>query len=487
MRILPLLLSSLFFLILVGDVKSQFNITNLMEAQLGKLPNENVAIFPSVYDRLEIDYRKKGFSISSTIEQYHTTFEGRGYIDLSQLSLGYKKKGWDIKLGNFYETLGRGLLLRSFEFPGAILEDVGFRSRTYFHRDMLGASVKYRTKKASFQLLHVDALNNVFPPTFSRDERRIDNITAGVANWKYIKGHEVGLIFMRHDDSNGNIDNYVSGSLRGNIVRGLGYYFEYAKDINENNYAFYGGLTGFKGNFSYAIEYRNYDNFSLGAGINEPPAAVKQQTYRVLNRSIHVSDPFNESGFQIDLFYNFKDGTVLNLNHSLARNDFGAIVSTFRQYFLEIQSSIGSDIEYKAFVDYSKDPFKREDDRYSVGLYTDIGVKGNVRILPEFEYQYIDRNGEGLYNVNFQLGVGIGAKLFLSVLAELTDDPFIIEEGSTTRLYLGNTIRYKPNFNDTFQFFFGQRRGGPACSAGVCYEILDFRGMEVRWVKKFRI
>lgn len=487
MRIFFIGFLSLLFLLPTLPCLSQINITNLSEVQYGKLPDESADPFPSFYDRAEFSFRKKGFSIGATTEQYHTTFDGRSYFDLSQLTLGYKKKKWDIKLGNFYETLGRGLLMRSFEIPGALLEDIGFRSRNYFHRDVLGASVKYRTKKATFQVIRADVLNNVLPPTFDRNERRTDLVTAISSKVKYAKGQEAGLILMRREQSNGNSQNYVSGLLNGSFFDGLDYYGEYATDIDNGDYAFYTGLTGYQGAFSFTLEYKKYVNFVLGAGINEPPAAVKQQTYRVLNRSIHVSNPVNEEGYQIDLLYNFKDGTVINFNHSLAINKFGPNSTSFRQFFFEIQSAIGEKIDYKAFLDYSQDPFKGENDRISVGFYTDIGVSEKVRILPEVEYQSFDRGAEGLYNFNLLMGLNVSSKYFYSILGEVTNDPFIIKEGQSSRLYLGNTFRYKPNYKHTFQLFFGERRGGPQCSAGVCYEILDFKGVEVRWIGKFKI
>ncbi|MFT6809887.1 MAG: hypothetical protein ACJA01_003129 [Saprospiraceae bacterium] len=476
----------LFLLFGYIGVNAQISISNFSEFQYGKLPDESADFFPSIYDRAEIDYRKKGFSISSTIEQYHTSFDGRSYFDLSQLTLGYKKKKWDIKLGNFYETLGRGLLMRSFEIPGALLEDIGFRSRNYFHRDLLGASVKYRTKKATFQIIRADVLNNVLPPTFDRSERRTDLVTAVSSKVKYIKGQEAGVIFMRREQSNGQSQNYLSGLLNGSIVSGLDYYGEYATDLENGDYALYTGVSGYKGSFSFTTEYKKYNNFVLGAGINEPPAGVKQQTYRVLNRSIHVSNPTNEEGYQIDLLYNLKNGTILNFNHALAVNQFGSNSFSFREYFFEVQSSLNANIDYKAFIDYSQDPFKGENDRLSIGLYSDIGINEKIRFLPEVEYQSFDRGADGLYNFNLLLGLNVSSKYFYSILGELTNDPFIIKDGQSKRLYLGNTFRYKPNYKHTFQLFFGERRGGPQCSAGVCYEILDFKGVEVRWIGKFR-
>ena len=40
----------------------------------------------------------------------------------------------------------------------------------------------------------------------------------------------------------------------------------------------------------------------------------------------------------------------------------------------------------------------------------------------------------------------------------------------------------KPNRKNTIQLFAGKRRGGPACTSGICYEVLDFKGAEIKWL-----
>ncbi|MCT4646781.1 MAG: hypothetical protein N4A74_17455, partial [Carboxylicivirga sp.] len=61
-------------------------------------------------------------------------------------------------------------------------------------------------------------------------------------------------------------------------------------------------------------------------------------------------------------------------------------------------------------------------------------------------------------------------------------DNFITD---TDKIWLSSTLRYKVNTKHTLQLFAGERRGGPACSAGVCYEVLDFKGVELRWYARF--
>ncbi len=465
----------------------QFSGVSLTEVQLGKLPNESDEAFPSLYDRTEINFRYDEFTAGITIEDYFTEYDDRNYFDLSQASLVFKKKKWDIKLGNIYETLGRGLLLRSFEIPGALIEDIGFRSRTYFHRDLLGLSLKYKTKKATVHVLRADALNNVLPPTFARKDRRVDLVNAVSAKLEYYKKHKVGGILMNHQTAGQGDENLTSGFLEGPITKALNYYLEYATNVSETDrYAFYTGINGYSGSLSFSLEYKRYNDFIIGAGINEPPALIKEHTYKVLNRSTHVTNPLNEEGYQIDIFYTLKDGSSLNFNHAIAVNRFGGRNHVFQEYFAEYTGAIKEVNDYKIFLDYSEDPFKGQSNRISGGLYADIRLNETMRLLPELEFQRFDRSDMGVSNLIFSLGLNVDSKIFISILAEVTNDPFIVRDGQTNRLYLGNTIRYKPNYKNTFQLFFGQRRGGPLCSAGVCYEILDFKGMEIRWTTRFK-
>ena len=481
--------SLLFTFILVVSWQigySQLSGTNLAEFQFGKLPTEINDAFPSIYDRTVLNYRFNKFTAGVTLENYFTKFDDRNYASLSQYSLRYKHKKWDLKVGSLYETIGRGTLLRAFEVKGAILEDVGLRSRNYFHRDILGASAKYKTKKLAIQLMHGDILNNLIPPTNSIAERRKDRFTSLTTEYKYLKKHKAELTFFNFQMDETLANNYLNGILKGPLPLNLNYYIEYSTSITEDDQkALFAGFTGLVGALSYSIEYRNFKNFVIGSGINEPPPAIKMQTYRMLNRSTHVSNPDSEDGYQVDLFYSFENGTVVNFNHALARNDFGNFSPLFQQYFLEVSSSFSNSADYKLYIDYSKDGLKSEPNRYSIGLYNDIKLSENIRILPEFELQQIERFDETFSNQFYSLGFSYKSKLNFNFEIEITQDPFLIEEGSDQLLYPGMNVRYKLNRKHTAQMFAGQRRGGPACSAGVCYEILDFKGVEFRLSSRF--
>jgi len=467
------------------SLNAQFRGSNLLEVQLGKLPDETADPFPSLYDRTILNYQYGPFRASTTIEQYYTQYNDRNYTALSQASLQFNNKHWDIKLGNFYETLGRGTLLRSFEINGAILEDLGFRSRSYFHRDILGAAAKYRTKKLSIQAMRGNVLNNLIPPTFSREDRRTDTFNSLSADYKFFKKHTVGIVLFNFTKDRDD-RNFASTSFNGPLPGNLNYYVEYSQGITESDqFAIYATINGFWGRLSYSLEYKNYQNIILGSGINEPPQALKQQTYRTLNRSTHVSNPLAEDGYQVDLFYSFSNGSVLNFNHALARNRFGRNDFIFRQFFTEWSSQIGKVVEYKAFLDYSIDPLKGEDNRISAGLYTDIKLNQKLRLLPEIEHQLFSRANNDVRNAYYSIGLNYDSQINLSIQLETTTDPFLVNDNQSKRYYPGINMRFKLNQKNTILVFGGERRGGPACSAGVCYEILDFKGIECRWTARF--
>ena len=101
------------------EIRAQLSGQNLMEYQFGRLPDEAGSSFSTIYDRALLDYTFKGFRAGATLEQFYSPFESRNYTSLAQYRLQFNSRPIEIKAGHFYETIGRGLLLRSYEIPGA--------------------------------------------------------------------------------------------------------------------------------------------------------------------------------------------------------------------------------------------------------------------------------------------------------------------------------------------------------------------------------
>ena len=459
-----------------------------MEFQYGKLPHDTTSI-TTIYDRAVANFNYKSFRISTTLEQFQTPTEESSYLRISQFSLRYKAAPFEIKLGNFYETIGRGLLLRSFEIPGAILEDLSYRSRHYFNRDILGIIAKYRHKSFYTKILFGRPLNYVFPPTQDNKNRRPDTIGAVFVEHS-INKQLLGLSTMYHLNG-GDSQIYSMATMSGYISNDLSYYTEMAKNVSDFNvddfsdkssYAFYGGLNFAFNNFGISTEFKKYNKFLIGAGINEPPSLVKEHSYRVLNRSTHVPQPTNESGYQFELFYAFSNLSTLTVNNTLAKNVFGDIFK-FREYFVEYDFTIDDRHDIKIFMDYAEDPFKIEEQRISAGAYADWKIFELSSLKTYFESQTFTRIGENYQNYVMVLGYALKSKFIFNIESEYSNDSFIIYGNS--KIWVGASVKYQINSGNSLQLFVGERRGGPACNAGVCYEVLDFNGVELRLSSRF--
>ena len=145
---------------------------------------------------------------------------------------------------------------------------------------------------------------------------------------------------------------------------------------------------------------------------------------------------------------------------------------------MEYAFSLHQTQDIKIFSDYALDPFKAQDNRVSLGLNSDWHILKSSSIKANYEFQSFNRFGESYQNQVFVLGYGFKSKLILNIVAEKSNDSFLVTSG--TKVWTGANVRYQLNKKHSLQLFVGERRGGPACNAGVCYEVLDFKGVELR-------
>ncbi|WP_075590409.1 DUF6029 family protein [Labilibacter marinus] len=467
-------------------VNAQFSGTALTEYQYGKLPNEKADEFNSIYSRVNLNYTLNEFKFGAGMQLYQSPYGDRNYIDLAQARASYQTKRISVQLGNYSEILGKGILLRNYEIPGAVIEDLSFRSKQYFYTDMLGGAFNYKMDKWSAKVLWGYALNNLQPPTEEWEQRRPDEVLG--AEFTYNIGKQKVELSGLSLSNQVEESYYAMGGLTGNILPDLSYYVGYAdylggtgKSVEEQDaFAIYGNIGWSLNNFGLSLEYKKYQNFLIGNGINEPPALVREHSYKLLNRSTHVLQPVNESGIQLEAFYQPGLFSLITFNYTYARNDFAKIFD-YNEWFLEYSGVVFQEGDIKLFADYALDPFKDEDNRVTAGFYLDNPVSDTWGLIIEGEAQGFERPDAYVNNYLLGLTVRNKSKLYFGLNTEWSNDRYISE---TDKIWIGGNARYKLNSKNTFQLFAGERRGGPACSAGVCYEVLDFKGVELRWTAR---
>lgn len=479
----------------LSESDAQFRGSNLAEFQLGNIPGVEPKDQSSLYDQLNLSYRYKKLSLSTRVEYYSlSSNQESDYTKLSQYKVNYNSKWLTLDVGHFYSAFGRGLLMRNYEIPSSIYEDRSYRVRHGFYKDMHGLSAKFKSKYVNVKFLRGTVLTVDLPPTLDNKERRTDLVEGAEIDGNY-KNQTLGLIVMRHHNG-GNKSNYVSTYYNGNL-NNFTIYGELAQRIDSSENAFnfsedesFGGYVGLnynKNSFGISLEYKSYNNFGIGNGVNDPPTLVKEHSSRFLNRSTHIPLLFNENGIQAEVFYMFPNGNMLTVNHATSQNKLATETYIFREYYVDLSAYIGEKILTRSFFDYSIDPLTNEPARYTAGVSADV-EHSKLSSTFDIEAQYIQREisaAEEIQNILFAYTLSKSTKFSFSALFELSNDPFLLEDGKSSIIYPSVTASYWFGTKNKLTAFYGKRRGGPACTSGVCYDVLDFEGLELRLNTRF--
>lgn len=484
--------------------------SNSFEFQLGNLPFEDDRSYSTGYNQTNLFYDSGNISLYGRYEQFITPIEERNYFQLTQKSIQFQDDQFRVRAGNFYETLGRGLLLRSYDIPGSVFEESFERTRYAFFRDLEGFAAEYSSDIFEIKALRAQPLFNPLPPnTIPESDRRPDLAEAIQANVFVNDQISVGGILMRNQSQDNEFVNYGALLTDVSFSNNIQVFGEYAFNLEDSfgfdsesdAFALYLGSNFFRGSLGGSFEYKSYYNFRIGSGYNDPPSLIKEHTYPVLNRSTHVLDTGGEHGFQFEVYYNFDAGHGLTFNVSRAVNN-GFVRFEYLEIFLEGLYQFNDQLSLKSFLDYANDELEGEEDRVSFGIITDYLFASGKGIILDVQYQQFERDefvlssGEfepnSSSNVYSSVSYSFSSDFVVAGVMELSTDPQLTDDPTTfttvedeTRFWLGTNVLYRANSTNTIELFAGKRRGGPACTSGICYEILDFEGLELRLTTRF--
>lgn len=494
---------TVLILLLIGLTSfsfGQFTGNNLTEYQLGNIPGKEPANVHSIYDQFNLDYRFKNFKASVRLENFYSTDKMRThYTELTQYTVSYRKKGLDFKAGHFYETLGKGLLFRGYEIKNSIYEDQIYRIKQGFYRDARGFSGSYSNKYFQIKALHAKPLINQLPITDPNN--RLDLVSAAETNIRLLN-QTAGVIWLQNENDL-EISKYISAYLGGSFFNSIDYYGEYAfrtnkDDLSADNaatdsYGAYFNMGFSQTGFGVSFELKDYKNLFIGSGISDPPTLVKEHMYKLLNRSTHVPYYFDERGMQLEFFLVPEDNHLITVNHSRSVNVLGGTEFKSFEYFADWHFTFNKVNQLKLFADYSSEDLLNEKARYATGVYFTRELENNRSISLETEFQQIERtfSQKNKFQNSYAGLIFNHSPIYsLALIWEFTNDPSVADIGGTEKIeksqhYPGINISVKPNRKNTLQLFAGKRRGGPACTSGICYEVLDFKGLELRWSYRF--
>ncbi len=173
---------SLILFLVVNNVLGQLSVSNILEYQMGNLPNEEPSNLTTHFDQLSLSYRYNEILFMGKFEHFQNTSKDISYNNVTQWSLSFNKENFNLLVGHFYQILGRGLLLRTYEIPGVIREQAGLRTRYGFYRDINGVKLGYGYKWFEFIAFRGRVLREDLPPIISNDIRRENLLESAQTN-----------------------------------------------------------------------------------------------------------------------------------------------------------------------------------------------------------------------------------------------------------------------------------------------------------------
>lgn len=375
---------------------------------------------------------------------------------------------------------------------------MSFRKRYGFYRDLEGACVEGTLDIITVKAVTGRPVVNLFPPDFNRDLLRPDYISAGEIAADITESHRVGITLLEHSKQDSLRSRYAGVFYSTQLTEELSFYAEWAAaqpssglQAHQNKpEALYASVNYNVMNGGLSLEYKRYDWFLLGSGFNDPPALIKEHTYPVLNRQTHVLFANGEQGFQAEAYYTWASGSMTTLNGTALRT-FNGLEAVYREVFLEHQWKSGS-IPLKLFYDFAIDEPKFQGSRHSAGFSSTVPAAAGFFLTADVQAQQFEsktfnevlRNGYLAVTASRGSGFSVGAVAEISGDWNVTDKPQTLEvEKSRTWLALNASVLVKEQHR--FQLFAGRRRGGPACTSGVCYEVQDFNGFELNYSLHF--
>ena len=169
---LPKIFGIVIFLIIMicSNSFAQISGSNRIEYQIGNLPGESPSNMSNLYNQLNLFFHQHNFFAGAKIELFKTDNQQNSYSEFSQKFLRYRDDNFQIQIGNFYEALGRGLLLRAFDIPGTTYEDLISRQHYGFYQDIEGVSLRFNTELVQAKLLYGNPLDRIKAPALNRKE-----------------------------------------------------------------------------------------------------------------------------------------------------------------------------------------------------------------------------------------------------------------------------------------------------------------------------
>jgi Family of unknown function (DUF6029) len=492
--------------------QAQLSGSNLLEAQAGNYPKSFPGRGPTnrqdLYDLLSLEYGFASGIAGLRFETDRNSQDAFPYEGITQRYVDWTDRRYRVRVGNFYTILGQGLIHRSFELTGVVLDQRFPRSRYVPSRDVDGVLVEANAgpiATVAFSGSPSSGLTSLAGEPFGL-KRHAGQISGAQLVGQIRGATRVGAAYLRTTAGLGQ-QELGSGflgvdpfELLGASAVSLPLYFEYAqadrsfgewwkfKTPDRVPHALYASANLVWGPAGLSAEWKDYSQFRLGT--NDPPSLVREHGQALLNRSTHVLNAGDEEGFQIEGTYRVAPLGAVTANFSRA-DGYGF---RFDERFVELRAAPGDGEQWEAtvFYDRSRDDIISIADRRTYGQASTLRFLQLWSVTLDLERLTARRRASGsadrfqdLYLSFTTARANWGSASFLWTRTSDRLDPSRFDPGTKNLHLVGGVLGAHLTQRHEATLFFGRRRGGLACTAGTCYEVQPFEGAELRLVSRF--
>lgn len=499
----------------VPPAAAQVSLSNLLLVRAGNEPFAEPTDKLSLYDQVNLEARWGDGMVGGRFELFDQSLQTGGYREFTQRYAEWSRDDVRLRVGNFYSLLGRGLVHRAWELPGLAFEPPdaipGQRPIYGFSRDDDGVLVEAARGRFSMRLLGGRPSFGDAPPGEEATlERYRGWLAGGQAAVELHRGSRVGATYLRLASDDGSRQDHLgSGFVELDPLRLLGggpvalpIYAEYAQanrsfgewwsfETGDTPHALYLSGNLLWGPFGLSAEWKDYRGFRLG--VNDPPSLVREHSFALPNRGTHVLDADDETGYQLEGSWTFDGLGVLTANRSRAWGTPGVGELVFDETYVEalLAPRALPALELALYIHAGRDGFDFVSDRDGAGGTLLVRLPRELSLALDLEGQRVERVPDVTYFDRYgSLSLARSGWGSLGLVWEHTTDPD--EEAPEDfggpvdpRRYLSGVLRADLGRAHVLTMSWGERRGGRACTAGTCYEVQPFDGVEARLTSRF--
>ncbi|NOT35369.1 MAG: hypothetical protein HOP12_14590, partial [Candidatus Eisenbacteria bacterium] len=498
------------------SVCAQLAIDGFVEVQGGNTPFAEPRNRTDTYAQVNGSFAIDRALVGLRYESNRNSEDAFTYEEITQRYFEIADERFRLRLGNVYTILGNGLLHRSFELPGVVLDQAGLRSRWGFARDVDGVLAEGRFGPVELRGLSGKPGSGEYSPAISELlglPLHRGELLGGQAVVRLPRDAKLGAAYTRFSGDGSRQDEFGSGFLELDPLRLAGVegvafpiaaeyarrepqldnFFKFRGESNQVPSALYASSNLIAGPFALSAEWKDYTKFRTG--INDPPSLVREHSFPLLNRSTHVLASDDEEGYQLEASYRLERWGQVVAN--VSRGD--GLVSPslpprrFSERFVEVHLSPVSwpALEGALFYDSNRDDFEGFRYRETVGISATARLPRELSASLDVEHLKARRTPDRFEDDYLAVSLQHATWGSAALVWQRTTDPAeerprdAVSPGVQPRHYLSGVVSAQISERHRVIVTAGQIREGLACTAGTCYKVLAFEGAQLRIESRF--